>query len=50
MMYRTCPYCGANLDAGENCDCREAEGQEEMAEEDAGAGREPYDGRHLSIL
>lgn len=26
MMYRTCPYCGANLDPGEHCDrqeCRE---------------------------
>lgn len=23
MMYRVCPYCGANLDPGEPCDCRE---------------------------
>ena len=22
--YRTCPYCGANLDPGELCDCRKA--------------------------
>lgn len=22
-MYRKCPYCGANLDPGEICDCRE---------------------------
>lgn len=21
--YRTCPHCGANLDPGERCDCRE---------------------------
>ena len=21
--YRTCPYCGATLDPGETCDCRE---------------------------
>lgn len=21
MIYRTCPYCGANLDSGESCDC-----------------------------
>lgn len=20
--YHTCPYCGANLDPGENCDCK----------------------------
>ncbi len=20
--YRVCPYCGANLDPGERCDCR----------------------------
>ena len=23
MMYRTCPHCGAALDPGERCDCRE---------------------------
>ena len=23
MGYKTCPHCGANLDAGEKCDCRE---------------------------
>jgi len=23
--YRTCPYCGANLDPGERCDCRDNE-------------------------
>ena len=23
MLYWTCPNCGANLDAGERCDCRE---------------------------
>lgn len=22
--YQTCPYCGANLDPGESCDCEEA--------------------------
>lgn len=22
MSYRTCPYCGANNDPGEICDCR----------------------------
>lgn len=22
-QYRTCPYCGAHLDPGERCDCRE---------------------------
>lgn len=21
--YRTCPFCGAHLDHGERCDCRE---------------------------
>lgn len=23
MPYRTCAYCGAHLDPGETCDCRE---------------------------
>lgn len=22
-IYRTCPQCGANLDPGEQCDCKE---------------------------
>jgi len=29
--YRTCPYCGANLDPGEKCDCRD---EENMNKED----------------
>lgn len=24
--YRTCPDCGAHLDPGETCDCKDAEG------------------------
>lgn len=24
MYYRTCPDCGAHLDPGERCDCRDA--------------------------
>lgn len=24
-MFNTCPYCGANLDPGEKCDCRSKE-------------------------
>ena len=24
-QYRTCPLCGAHLDPGEKCDCRENE-------------------------
>lgn len=23
MGYKVCPYCGANLDPGERCDCRD---------------------------
>lgn len=25
MYYQTCPYCGANLDQGEKCDCQAAQ-------------------------
>lgn len=28
MGYRTCPYCGANLDPDEKCDCREEEDED----------------------
>lgn len=34
MGYKTCPYCGANLDPGEKCGCRE---------EDAAPGQENDD-------
>lgn len=34
--YRTCPFCGANLDPGESCRCRELENKnyEEREEKD----------------
>lgn len=32
MCYRTCPYCGANLDPGERCDCQT--GAEESSQDD----------------
>lgn len=25
MQYNVCPYCGANLDPGERCDCQDCE-------------------------
>ncbi len=34
MGYRTCPHCGANLDAGEKCDCREETAQDKQMEEE----------------
>lgn len=27
--YKTCPHCGANLDIGERCDCRNENGAQE---------------------
>ena len=35
-LYWTCPYCGANLDPGEKCDCDEARkdrGEKKMIKE-----------------
>ena len=29
--YWTCPYCGANLDPGEKCDCKDNEKEDDMA-------------------
>ncbi len=33
--YRVCPHCGAHLDAGETCDCRQQEQQNQPATERA---------------
>lgn len=30
MWYRICPDCGANLDPGEKCDCKEKKYEEEQ--------------------
>lgn len=44
-LYYTCPHCGANLDPGERCDCRDQKKKEEnyadcksTTRKDAGAG------------
>lgn len=35
MKYITCPYCGANLDPGEPCDCQDKkEDSKESKEEE----------------
>lgn len=39
MYYNSCPLCGANLDPGEPCDCKE---QTETTE-----GDETNDGREI---
>lgn len=28
-FYKTCPFCGANLDPGEKCDCQDTKKEEE---------------------
>lgn len=38
-MYWTCPLCGANLDPGEHCDCKEKEDKRLRSE--GNAGKEP---------
>lgn len=37
MNYKTCPYCGAHLDPGEQCDCRENEKEPEDSRGRAGS-------------
>lgn len=47
--FRQCPYCGANLDPGERCDCREDKpdgGKEERNAEAHGKGG----GGHVAVL
>lgn len=28
--YKTCPYCGCNLDVGERCDCKDAVAEKKL--------------------
>lgn len=37
--YRTCPHCGAHLDPGERCDCKETDTKEDYSN----AGNENQD-------
>lgn len=32
-FYNVCPYCGANLDPGERCDCKEQQSEQQKAAE-----------------
>lgn len=34
--YRTCPHCGAHLDLGEKCDCRDEKTAADAANIDGG--------------
>ena len=46
MYYWTCPRCGANLDAGERCDCKERRKAPDMARVKARKPRaDPEDAR-----
>ena len=38
--YRECPYCGAHLDPGERCDCRDREVKDRPGEERGGPRHE----------
>lgn len=39
MGYKTCPYCGAHLDPGKTCDCREEDGEERKDEKEPAGGQ-----------
>ena len=58
-QYWTCPYCGANLDAGERCTCRDEENTDPVRVFERGSATDPeqygaaqyitkrvYDGKH----
>lgn len=32
-FYNVCPYCGAHLDPGERCDCKEQQNERQQAAE-----------------
>lgn len=39
MGYKVCPYCGANLDPDEKCDCQDTIATSQHENEPAGASR-----------
>ena len=41
--YRSCPYCGANLDPGERCDCRDEKTAADAANINGGEGGTDFD-------
>ena len=41
--YRTCQYCGANLDPGENCDCQIEKKEQETVRAEAQIREEQED-------
>lgn len=41
MFYKTCPTCGANLDPGERCDCRQGAAMD-AAQPEQQAGQDAY--------
>ena len=47
MYYRPCPYCGANNDPGEHCDCRDEQPIRKEGEKSAAIIRE--DARRFHI-
>lgn len=40
-MYKTCPYCGANLDPAEKCNCKEKKASSKMT---------PYEKHYAKVL
>ena len=48
--YRTCPYCGANLDPGERCDCEKNSAPDAANIRDGNAGETPNTKSHYTRL
>lgn len=49
-QYRTCPYCGANLDPGERCDCEKNSAPDAANIRDGKAGETPNTKSHYTRL
>ena len=47
-QYRTCPYCGANLDPGERCDCTKKSAPDAANIRDGKAGETPNTKSHYT--
>lgn len=50
MLYWQCPYCGANLDPGERCDCKTEKPPRVLQHSQAAGGKQLLYGSYTASI